>query len=453
LPFTINNPAPTITTLSPSSATAGSNGFTLTLTGTNFVAASQVSFNGGLKPTTFVSATQITATISAADIANAGLLPVTVTNPAPGGGTSSAAQFTVNNVQPTLTSLSPTSTLAGNPAFTLTVNGQANSFVQGAIVSFNGSPRTTNFVNSSQVTAAITAADIAKAGTFNVTVTNPAPAVGPSVALTFTVNNPVPTISAATAGGQNHVAAGAAFTLTVTGTNFVSTSVINFGTKAETTTLVSATQITASVPAADANTAGPVTVTVNNPAPGGGPTPTSVTFTLDGYLLAGPASPVTVTAGQTATIPIVITPSANGFANSATFSVTGLPAHSSLVPLNVTPGNAKTTVNVMIMTTANSAAPPASPTDRPLPPLVRFLLISWLVALLTGVYLMRLLRRAPRFRRYAAVIPLALLLLSVGVIGGCASLMKGTPKGSSPLTIVLTSGSFSQSTPATLTVQ
>ena len=451
--FTINNPVPTITSLSPPSATAGTAGFPLTVNGTNFVASSLVSFNGGLKPTTFKSATLLIATISAADIANGGIVPVTVINPAPGGGTSTpATQFTIDNAQPTIASLSPPNTLAGAAAFPLMING--NGFVNGATVTFNGTPVTAMFVNSTQLTAQITAAAVVKAGLFNVIVTNPPPSVGPSLALTFTVNNPVPTL---TSLGQTHVAAGTAFTLTVNGTNFNSTSAVNFGTKAETTTLVSATQITAAIPASDVATAGPVTVTVVNPAPGGGPTPTSISFTLDGYTIAGPGAPVIVKAGVIAVIPITITPSANGFANPVVFSVTGLPKDAALTPLTVTPGLTKSTVNLMITSMASSSAPPSSPMDRPLPPTVRFLLISWLAALLVGIYGAILIRRTPRLRRYAVLVPLALLLISGGVLAGCSSLsMKGTPVGSYPLSVTATSGTFAQSTPAgsvTLTVQ
>ena len=451
--FTINNPVPTITSLSPPSATAGTAGFPLTVNGTNFVASSLVSFNGGLKPTTFKSATLLIATISAADIANGGIVPVTVINPAPGGGTSTpATQFTIDNAQPTIASLSPPNTLAGAAAFPLMING--NGFVNGATVTFNGTPVTAMFVNSTQLTAQITAAAVVKAGLFNVIVTNPPPSVGPSLALTFTVNNPVPTL---TSLGQTHVAAGTAFTLTVNGTNFNSTSAVNFGTKAETTTLVSATQITAAIPASDVATAGPITVTVVNPAPGGGPTPTSISFTLDGYTIAGPGAPVIVKAGVIAVIPITITPSANGFANPVVFSVTGLPKDAALTPLTVTPGLTKSTVNLMITSMASSSAPPSSPMDRPLPPTVRFLLISWLAALLVGIYGAILIRRTPRLRRYAVLVPLALLLISGGVLAGCSSLsMKGTPVGSYPLSVTATSGTFAQSTPAgsvTLTVQ
>ncbi|MFZ0320387.1 MAG: hypothetical protein WAL56_14790 [Candidatus Sulfotelmatobacter sp.] len=56
-------------------------------------------------------------------------------------GTLSLAQ---SNPQPLLyPSLSPVSTAPGGPAFTLTVGGFG--FVPGAVVQWNGAPRTTNF--------------------------------------------------------------------------------------------------------------------------------------------------------------------------------------------------------------------------------------------------------------------------------------------------------------------
>ncbi len=74
--------------------------------------------------------------------------------------------------------LSPGDKAPGAAAFTLTVNG--SGFVSGATVNWNGNARTTTFVSSSRVTASITAADVATAGTANVTVSNPAPGGGVS---------------------------------------------------------------------------------------------------------------------------------------------------------------------------------------------------------------------------------------------------------------------------------
>lgn len=94
--FSGTNPIPTLTTLSPNSATAGGNTFTLTLTGINFISTSSAQWNGTALTTTFASATKLTASVPASDIATAGTASVTVVNPAPGGGTSNALTFTIN---------------------------------------------------------------------------------------------------------------------------------------------------------------------------------------------------------------------------------------------------------------------------------------------------------------------------------------------------------------------
>ena len=77
----------------------------------------------------------------------------------------------VSNPTPAITSLSPTGVVAGSGALTLTVNG--TGFVSGATVSFGGANKTTTFVSSTQLTAAILTADVATVGTPAVVVTNP----------------------------------------------------------------------------------------------------------------------------------------------------------------------------------------------------------------------------------------------------------------------------------------
>jgi C1A family cysteine protease len=182
-----NNPVPTLTSISPSSAAAGGSAFTLTVTGTGFVSGvTKVRWNGADRTTNVVSSTQATAAIPATDIATAGTASVTVFNPTPGGGTSTGMTFTVNNPVPAITSLSPASAVAGGPAFTLTVTG--TGFVSGATkVRWNGVDRTTNVVSSTQATASILASDIATSGTAYVTVFNPTPGGGLSGSKAFTI--------------------------------------------------------------------------------------------------------------------------------------------------------------------------------------------------------------------------------------------------------------------------
>jgi len=263
------NPAPTTTSLSPTGATAGGAAFTLTVNGTNFIDGSVVRWNGADRPTTFGSAMQLTAPIPASDLVTAGTPAVVVFTPAPGGGTSNAQTFTVAaapNPAPATTGLNPTVANVGGPAFTLTVSG--TNFVGGSVVRWNGANRTTTFVSPTQLTAAIPAGDLAAAGTPAVTVFTPAPGGGTSNAQTFTVNNLVPTTTSLTPASAT--AGGAAFTLTVNGTNFVNGSAVRWNGADRPTTFVSATQLTAAIPASDVATAGTAQVTVFNPAPGGG---------------------------------------------------------------------------------------------------------------------------------------------------------------------------------------
>jgi len=81
--------------LMPDATAPGGGDFTLTVNGTGFVSNSVVNWNGIALATQFVSSSQLTATVPAADIATAGTGWVTVVNPAPGGGTSNVAFFTV----------------------------------------------------------------------------------------------------------------------------------------------------------------------------------------------------------------------------------------------------------------------------------------------------------------------------------------------------------------------
>jgi hypothetical protein len=110
--YTINNPVPATMGLIPGAANAGDADFMLTVNGSGFVAGSVAQWNEVERTTMYVSSTQLTVAIPAADIAVAGTAEVTVFNPEPGGGTSNAQTFTINNPIPTTTtsSVAPTTT-------------------------------------------------------------------------------------------------------------------------------------------------------------------------------------------------------------------------------------------------------------------------------------------------------------------------------------------------------
>ncbi len=184
------NPVPTLTSISPTSATAGWPGLPLTVDGSNFVFTSVVRWNGNDRTTLFLSSAQLGALITASDIATGGTAEVTVFNPTPGGGSTTPLTFTIENPVPMLWFLMPSSAVAGTSAFTLTLDGW--NFVPSSVVRWNGTARTTTFVSGARLTAAITASDIATPAAVPVTVFNPTPVGGTSNALNFAVAAALP---------------------------------------------------------------------------------------------------------------------------------------------------------------------------------------------------------------------------------------------------------------------
>ncbi len=117
----VNLVPPSIFSLMPSSARSGGPGFTLAVTGTNFVSGATIYWSGTALSTTFVSATQLTAMVTAAQIASGRPVSVTVMNP--DTGTSNAPTFTVNtSIGSTTTLLSSASPAVFGQAVTLTAN-------------------------------------------------------------------------------------------------------------------------------------------------------------------------------------------------------------------------------------------------------------------------------------------------------------------------------------------
>jgi hypothetical protein len=277
-PFYVVYPVPAISALSPRSAAPGSATINVTVTGSGFTPQSQVRWNTWILPVRYVSATTLTATVDSSLLASTTTANVTVTNPVPldPDGTAQAASFTVGQPVPTLAGLNPSSATAGSADIKLTASG--SNFNTQSVLLWNGSPLATSYLSPIQVTATVPAAKLATVGTATVTVSNSASGGATTVGRTFSINNPVPTLSSISPTSATH--GSAAVMLTVTGTNFNAKSTILWKGTALTTTYVSATQLTASVPAANLTTVGTAAVTVFNPTPGGG-TSTAVTFTIN----------------------------------------------------------------------------------------------------------------------------------------------------------------------------
>ena len=197
------NPVPTISSLSPASATVGAAAQTLTIGGAGFIATSTVSYNGVPHAAMFVTANQLTIQLTAGDLGVAAFYPVIVTNPPPGGGASGSVAFAVGTPVPVVSGLTPAAASAGAAAQTLTISG--SGFMASSAVTYAGAAQAATYVSASQLSISLSAADQAMVGSYAVVVTNPSPGGGSSNTATFTVTPVIPPGAAAVLilGGQS----------------------------------------------------------------------------------------------------------------------------------------------------------------------------------------------------------------------------------------------------------
>jgi hypothetical protein len=259
--------APTVSGVSPSAGpTAG--GTTATITGTNLSNATAVDF-GTTAVTRFTSdsATQIVLLDPAG---KAGTVDVTVTTAGGTSATSSADQFTYV-AAPTVSGVSPSrGPTGGGTTVTITGTNLANA----TAVHF-GKTVASNVISDS-ATQIVVVSPAGKTGTVDVTVTTAGGTSATSPADRFTYGS-APKV-AAVSPSAGPAAGGTA--VTITGTNLLGATAVDFGTKAVTRfTSDSATQIVLVSPA---GTAGKVDVTVTTSA-GTSTTPSGGQF---GYLAA-----------------------------------------------------------------------------------------------------------------------------------------------------------------------
>jgi hypothetical protein len=332
LTFTINasNPAPAISTLVPSSAASGSPALTLTVSGSDFVAASTVNWNGVALATSYVDASHLSSTVPASDLTAVGTAGVTVFNPTPGGGTSSALTFTINasNPTPTITTLVPSSAASGSPALTLTVSG--SSFVAASSVNWKGVTLATSYVDAAHLTATVPASDLTAVGTASITVFNPSPGGGTSGALTFTINASNPTPAITTLVPSSAALGSPALTVNVTGSSFVAASTVKWNGVALATSYVDAAHLTATVPASDLTAVGTASVTVFNPTPGGG-TSSALSFTVNASNPAPTISTLVPSSAASGSAALTLAVTGGNFVAASTVNWNGVALASSYV--------------------------------------------------------------------------------------------------------------------------
>jgi hypothetical protein len=194
--------APVISSLEPDSRPAGSSGISLIVRGTNFRSDATVLWNGSPRTTGTVTG-GLRATITAADLAQAGTAKVTVAQRVGRQArVSEPVDFTITasstppHYTPTIATLSPATVSQGSGSFTLTVTG--SNYLSGAsTVRWNGDSLATTYVSSTQLRASVAAARISSAGEVAVTVrTRSGESVRISAPKSLVINPTVTTITA-----------------------------------------------------------------------------------------------------------------------------------------------------------------------------------------------------------------------------------------------------------------
>jgi 6-phosphogluconolactonase len=104
-------------------------------------------------------------------------------------GGSGGSTANTSNPLPSLISFSPVSAKVGGGNFELTLHG--SNFVASSAVLWNGNARATTFVSSNQLTAEISANDIATPGIAQVTVSNSSPGGGTSQIFRFDIDSTI----------------------------------------------------------------------------------------------------------------------------------------------------------------------------------------------------------------------------------------------------------------------
>ena len=398
------NPAPKVSSISPTNASAGSGDFILDVTGSNFISSSVVRWNGVDLATVYFSSTELKATVPAANISTAGSASVTVFTPKPGGGISLALTFNIAVVTTTkedfelgnktgyaaadvtfktgvwnLNDALCTSTDAGDVKngtksvrmrnagkltmkFNLT-SGAGIVTVQHAIYAANAPSKwqlwysiddgsnwhqvdstinTTNFTVFQTATFTVNVSGFVRFEVRKIDSTASRINIDDFTVTSYGSSNSNPTPILTSLSPASDTLNAPEFTLTANGSNFVSSSIVRWNGNALATTFISSNQLTALVPASDLTSVGTASITI---------------FTASGGTSG--AQPFNVIYGLNSPVPVVryISPAACYFGKSDfNMTVTGnLFVSSSVVEWNGAP-----LITTFVSSTVLHAAVPAS---------------------------------------------------------------------------------------------
>jgi hypothetical protein len=186
-------------------------------------------------------------------------------------------------------SVSPTSAnirAGASYTFSATVTGSSNTTVSWSVNSVSGGSSTLGTINASgNYTAPST---LPSPNTVTITATSAAD-ITKSSSSAVTLLNPTPTLTGISPAASNL----GSFSLTITGTNFVSGAQVMLNNSALATTFVSSTQLTAT---GSASTAGTFSIAVQNPDPGSSSS-SSLNFQVNGSTQTSSCSQMSVGQG------------------------------------------------------------------------------------------------------------------------------------------------------------
>ncbi len=295
IPFA--HPKPVANAVFPASKVQSTSAFSVSVQGEGFIPASKIRWNGVDHATLFVNVNEVRATISVADQATLGAIPVTVFNPAPGGGTSAALNVTMfapppppNTPNPpplplpipALGQISPLGIPAGSAALQLKLVG--TDFSGGATALWNGTSRPIMRINNQLAYLNLSAGDLTQAGLNTVQIFNQLPVLARGEELDLVGNasntqvfevtainqNPIPSIDTLSPNNSRVGQVKGQLVVIINGANFLPSSQAHWNGTNKPTQYVSKTQLKMTISAGDLVLPGFGSVSVSTSTPGGG---------------------------------------------------------------------------------------------------------------------------------------------------------------------------------------
>jgi hypothetical protein len=240
------NPIPVPTSLFPDSIPVGALAQSVSISGSAFVTDSVVLVGGVPVATTYVSTAQLDFTIPAGTFAAPGSVGIEVVNPAPAGGTGGPLTLNLVWPAPDLFASTPSVLTAGSPATPISLYG--DRFTTASEARLDGIPLLTTFVSETELLAILPETLILAAGAPNLTVFSPAPGGGESAALGLNLSAPfIASITPASFLPLSPTDPSVA--LTVSGADFLPTSILYANGEPLPTTYVDGNTLTADLPA------------------------------------------------------------------------------------------------------------------------------------------------------------------------------------------------------------